>query len=54
MAQRAIDKARDEELRRMFDRVVAAKERARAKRLELEEQMDFLEREKGGFTYEVQ
>ena len=31
-------KARDEELRRMFDRVMAAKERARAKRLELEEQ----------------
>ena len=40
-------RARDEELRRMFDRVVAAKERARAKRLELEEQTDFLEREKG-------
>ena len=42
-----IVRARDEELRRMFDRVVAAKERARAKRLELEEQTDFLEREKG-------
>ena len=42
-----IVRARDEELRRMFDRVVAAKEKARAKRLELEEQTDFLEREKG-------
>ena len=39
-------KARDEELRRMFDRVMAAKERARSKRLELEEQLSFLGNEK--------
>ena len=39
-------KARDEELRRMFDRVMGAKERARAKRLELEEQLSFLGNEK--------
>ena len=39
-------KARDEELRRMFDKVVVAKERARAKRLELEEQLAFLENER--------